>query len=304
MERNNERSENGTVKRIIFKQKEMRKLLLAAIGATLLLSSCSKTFYQVYTTEAPGLNESNNALVYENEDCKVMYDLWSEDGNSGFVMYNKTDKDLYVMLPQTFFIKNGVAFDYFQNREYQNSQAVMSSSGVSTGIGVLGVTNIWGAWNTSKGNAKSTSTTVIHKENPMVCIPPHSSKGISEYVILSELIRNCEKKQAYPKKKSIPIEFTKEDTPLNFKNRITYSFNECGKESKSIENEFWISELTNYSEKEAGSMKMIKECDNDNAGVKVYKFKVSAPGKFYNSYRGFSVGGNKSNNKGELIYFD
>lgn len=276
----------------------MRKLLLAAIGATLMLSSCSKTFYQVYKTEAPGLVESNNTLIYENEDCKVVYNLWAEDGNSGFIFHNKTEKDLYLILPQTFFIKNGVAFDYFKNREYQSSQSMAASANIS------GVANVWGAWyDASKGSAKNTSYTVVHKESPTICIPPNASKRISEYIILGKLIRNCEKHQAYPKIKSIPIEFTKEDSPLNFKNRITYSFNNCGKESKSIENEFWISELINYSEKEAGSLKIERECDND-PGVEVYKFKVSAPNKFYNSYKGSSVGGNKSNGKGKLIYLD
>ena len=81
----------------------MRKLLLAAIAASLMLSSCGKVFYQVYTVEAPGSIEKENALVYENEDCKVMYNLWSEDGYIGFIFKNKTDKDLFVILPQTFF---------------------------------------------------------------------------------------------------------------------------------------------------------------------------------------------------------
>lgn len=277
----------------------MRKLLFAAFAVLLLLSSCSQTFYQVYKTEAPGLTESNNTLVYENEDCKVIYNLWAENGNPGFIMHNKTDDDVYVMLPQTFFIKNGVALDYFQNREYQGSQAVTSSAGT---------TSIWGSWYNasksvqgSKGVARSSSTTIIHKENPVVCIPPHASKIISEYVILNKMIRNCEKKQAYPKTKSVPIEFTKDDTPLNFINRITYSFDKHGKGSKSIENEFWISELINYSSKEAGSMETVKDCDSDAIGIKVYRFKVSAPGKFYNSYKGTSAGRNKSNSKGKLV---
>ena len=272
----------------------MKKLLLTAFAASLLLSSCNQTFYQVYQTESPGLSELNNTLVYENEDCKIMYDLWCEDGNPGFVMHNKTDKDLYVMMPQTFFIKNDIAFDYFQNREYESTQSTSSSLGV----------NLWGSWsNASAKSVAGTSTAVVHKESPIVCIPPHTSKRFFEFDLLRNLIRNCNKYQAYPKTRSIPIEFSKDDSPLNFKNRITYSFDKCGDVSKSIENEFWISELINYTAKEAGSFKMMKECDGDEA-VRVYRFDVSAPGKFYNSYKGFSMGKNKSDSKGELIYFD
>ncbi len=40
----------------------MRKLLLAAIAASLMLSSCGKVFYQVYTVEAPGSIEKKRML--------------------------------------------------------------------------------------------------------------------------------------------------------------------------------------------------------------------------------------------------
>lgn len=276
----------------------MRKLLLVAIGITLLLSSCSNTFYQVYKTEAPGLSESDNALVFENDDCKVVYNLWAQNGNSGFVMHNKTDEDLYVILPQTFFIKNGVAFDYFQNREYQSSQSIAASASI------YGIANFDGTWyDASKGAAKGTSYTVIQKENPIICIPPHTSKYIFEYNILDGLIRSCDKHQMHPKRMSAPMEFTKEDSPLNFKNRITYAFNKCGKGSKCIENEFWISELINYSKKEAGSTKTITNCDGD-IGAKKYIFRISAPYKFYNSYKKTSEAGKyKADNKAGVADF-
>ncbi len=147
----------------------MRKLLLAAIAASLMLSSCGKVFYQVYTVEAPGSIEKENALVYENEDCKVMYNLWSEDGYIGFIFKNKTDKDLFVILPQTFFIKNGVAFDYYKNREYSKTEIV--SSGVSLGIAVSGKYDLWrdrygvpSSLNANENRQRGVSKTIVEKE--------------------------------------------------------------------------------------------------------------------------------------------
>ena len=93
-----------------FIKRKMKRIYLVALAATLTLSSCNTVFYQVYNTEAPGMIEKDNSLVYENEDCKLMYNLWAEDGSLGFIMHNKTDRDLFVVLPQTFFIKNGIAF--------------------------------------------------------------------------------------------------------------------------------------------------------------------------------------------------
>lgn len=279
----------------------MKSLFLAAFVAALSLSSCSSAFYQVYNTEAPGMIEKENSLVYENDDCKLMYNLWAENGNSGFVVHNKTKNDLFIILPQTFFIKNGVAFDYYKNREFRNTESSLTSSRSS----FSGIANPWGAWYTTKpsnvvSNSKGISATVVRKENPIVCIPANSSKLICEYSISSNLIRNCEKKQAYPKRKSVPITFTKEDTPLIFKNRIAYSFDKNGNDLKFIENEFWVSELTNYSKKSAGANEKMKDCDYD-VPVSQYVFKIASPNKFYNSYRGNTSFGNSSN-KGKLIY--
>ena len=125
-----------------FIKRKMKRIYLVALAATLTLSSCNTVFYQVYNTEAPGMIEKDNSLVYENEDCKLMYNLWAEDGSLGFIMHNKTDRDLFVVLPQTFFIKNGIAFDYYKAREYRNTESGMVSSNVSLGTAISEV-NLW-----------------------------------------------------------------------------------------------------------------------------------------------------------------
>lgn len=264
----------------------MKKLLLAACAASLMLSSCSKTFYQVYNTEAPGMVEQGNFLVYENDDCKLMYNLWGKSGSVGFVMQNKTNEDMFLFLSQTFFIKNGEAFDYFKNREYSNTETVGVASSVSASESIYGLANIWGL-TANVETAKNKSYSLTIKESPVVCIPAKSSKFIKEYRISDRLIKNCNQDQAYPKKKSAPVYFTKEDTPLSFKNRISYSFNKDGEDLKKVENEFWVSEVINYTEKEALEKKEYKECEKDYAKI-TYVFKMASPKKFYNSFKGMS----------------
>lgn len=272
----------------------MKKLILAACAASLMLSSCSKTFYQVYNTEAPGMVEQGSSLVYENDDCKLMYNLWGENGSVGFVMQNKTNEDIFLFLSQTFFIKNGEAFDYFKNREYSNTETTGVASSVSASESIYGLANIWGMWYNASKTAnvetvenKGYSLTVTTKESPVVCIPAKSSKFIKEYRISDRLIKSCNQNQAYPNKKSDPVYFTKEDTPLSFKNRISYSFNKDGENLKQVENEFWVSEVINYTEKEALEKKEYKECEKDYAEI-IYVFKMASPKKFYNSFKGMS----------------
>lgn len=269
----------------------MTRLLLVAFATSLMLSSCSKTFYQVYNTETSGLVEKGDALIYENDDCELVYNLWAEDGNIGFIIKNKTDDDLFVFMPQTFFVKNDMAFDYFKNREYRKAESMNESSGASVGASVFGLASLWnGVYDASKsaslnaGKTRGVSYTLVTKESPIVCIPAHSLKIISEYSISNKLFLNCNKKQDFPKNKSMPLTYSKEDSPLKFKNRIAYSFSKDGSALKYVENEFWVSGLINYSAKEAGYKKKVKECYEEYE-TEVYTFKVASPNKFYNSYR-------------------
>jgi len=55
------------------------------------------------------VTKTGNNLVYEDDQCKVSYNLWSNGGDAGFVFQNKTDQNIYLDLGESFFIINGVA---------------------------------------------------------------------------------------------------------------------------------------------------------------------------------------------------
>ena len=65
----------------------MKKLsinLPTAMLATVLsmsLTSCETLSYQVYEVKSPDLIQRENSLVFENEDCKVSYNLWEYNGS-------------------------------------------------------------------------------------------------------------------------------------------------------------------------------------------------------------------------------
>ena len=75
----------------------------ATIAAIVLcMVSCKSSYYQVYEVSTDNLKTQDNSLVYENEDCKVLYNLWSLDGELRFAVQNKTDKDIFVNMGQSF----------------------------------------------------------------------------------------------------------------------------------------------------------------------------------------------------------
>jgi hypothetical protein len=99
------------------------KLKFFTIGAlATLLTACGgvDTYYQVYKT-SNGLQQKESVLTYEDENCIVTYNLWSDGGNVGFNFENKTDKDIYLDLDKCFFILNGEAYNYFRNRTLAKS---------------------------------------------------------------------------------------------------------------------------------------------------------------------------------------
>jgi hypothetical protein len=63
-------------------KKYTRKIFtLAAIAATVGLTSCKQYYYQVYDVKSEALTQQDNSLVYENADLKVMYNLWDDNGS-------------------------------------------------------------------------------------------------------------------------------------------------------------------------------------------------------------------------------
>ena len=97
----------------------MKKLFPITI-ILLSLTSCAPIFYyQSYKIEpVNNVTKSSNPLVYEDENLIVEYNFWGEGGNVEFLLYNKSDKNIYVNLKESFFIRNGIAFDYFLDREF------------------------------------------------------------------------------------------------------------------------------------------------------------------------------------------
>ena len=91
---------------------------IVILTLVIMLSSCSKEFYQVLTAESKSVETQQTNMVYEDENCKITYNLWAPHGNAGFIFYNKTDKNIIIDLKECFFVFNGYANDYYLNRSY------------------------------------------------------------------------------------------------------------------------------------------------------------------------------------------
>jgi hypothetical protein len=252
----------------------MKKILLPII--TLLLTSCavSTEYYQVYKANIDNGIVDKNEIVFEDNNCKVYYNLWNEGGDVGFSIYNKTENDLTIYLTKTFFVLNGVAFEYFQNRTFSKSS--------NTGTTITSY-NYPNYWNNNLGKVSGSSSTgfsTTYTEKPELTIPPKTLIRISEYNVTNERFANCDLSR-FPNRKNIKsLKYIKENSPFVFYNRITYA---TKSDTLRLENKFYVSEITNYPAND-----MYGYIDTSACGRKldfpIEVFKIVTPDKFYIKY--------------------
>lgn len=294
----------------------IKSALVAVLGLS--VTSCKSTFYQVYDVDYDSsMKMQNNSIVYENEDCKVLYNLWSDGGAVKFAIINKTNKDIFVNLAQTFFTLNGLANEYYQGRTYtsQTYNQFTSASGtvnsLASGVGYGSASayangsSFWGSSNyflngSSNTNAnllkvvKAASNSVTIKEKEIECIPSNSFKVFSTYSVSPSWMRTCDSDKDYPTKTYQYGTYNKDNTPISFTNRIAYGFAKNDVAEKHIDNVFWVSKITNYSQKSAvDNVKEKSECYGIKTTEGIKQFKIGGPNQFYitESYRGGSTYG-------------
>ena len=271
--------------------------------AALTLSSCGTmyNYIQILSTK-PVNNLSNTSIVnggilYEDDYCAIFYKFWDNGGDAGFEFYNKTNQIIYLDLSKTFFVKNGIAYDYYKDKTITDTKTTNASSSNTYGYGLsstrsysasisqyyagnfgylptttfspiassanLGASKSYGALLFGSATATTTlghSTSVSISTNPILAIPPKSSKFINNFSIMSNEFVNCDLKY-YPDG-SDKITFDQENTPLTFSNYITFKVGDSS-QLQSVENKFYVHEIANYVEQDVTDyVERDKTCEN------------------------------------------
>lgn len=306
-------------------------LLLAALT----LSSCGTYYEYIQVLNAKPMNNykktsvKNGGIVYEDDNCAVFYKFWQEGGDAGFEFYNKTKNIIYVDLSKTFFIKNGVAYDYYTNQTVTDTKATSTTTSTSVGYGLtstrsysasiaqyydnyvpaapqspvltneqIRVTKTANAIQMASANTSHLqSTSVAVTANPILAIPPHTSKFVKNYSIVSKEFVSCDLKY-YPDGKD-RISFTEENSPIKFANYITFKIGSEGK-YKVVENKFYVSDISNYIKQDVTEyIQRDKTCENlltpkqikkQHQMVEVYDafIIVGNESSFYTTYKMYS----------------
>ncbi|MBR5892625.1 MAG: hypothetical protein IKZ37_03165 [Bacteroidaceae bacterium] len=264
-------------------------LTLMTIG----LQSCSTTYFQVYDVETEGLQSSKEKITYSNNDCEIIYDLWCAQGCLNFLFKNNSETDIYIDLSQSFFIRNGIAYDYYVDSEHTKSKTITTGTSASIAksqefygyqLPMWIPTTISRSTQVTRNGSVGTSSSITTKEPKVICIPAKSAKFIESFSISDYILLDCGNIELNkPKKESPRINYIKKDSPLVFRNRLVYYVGQSN-EGVTVDNSFWVSGFTNYSKKEFYIRQREDNCFNKNSikTIEVYKYKSA--NKFYNEY--------------------
>ncbi len=253
----------------------MKKTILLPIILSFLTSCSDLLYFQEYKVASVGGKENSDGIYFEDANCEVKYNFWSDGGNAGFEIYNKTESNLVIDLNKCFFIRNGYSYQYFQNRTFANSSAtsVEATNAASNYIMKTSISS-----RTKAAVFKSNSTEYLEKE--LVTIPPKARVSIVEFNIQNDRYTNCDLKK-YPSSKEVkPLIFMQNGTPVIFKNIIVYSI---ANTPVSIEHNFYVTEIKNCSEKVYMETRTKDGCGRSYVTPKKV-FKNEEASRFYLSY--------------------
>jgi len=229
----------------------MKNILRLTI-ISLLLFGC-KSYVQVFNTNSSIKTDEEGFYISENDSVKITYSFWKAKGLMTFSIFNKLNKPLYIDWKKSAYIDNSVKLNYWIDEEKSKG---ISSYGSYFYDGPL----LKAGYAVNATGGASVSSTV--KVERITFIPPSSNYYRSQFYILpisffkldtktdfEEVTRNDNSKKTA---KVYKADFTKENSPLVFRNFLTFSTTEDFETEFYVDNEFYIEEILEMDERHFG----------------------------------------------------
>jgi len=228
---------------------------LMMTSAITLMTSCS-TMYQVLETSSTDTKLEKDSYLFENSDIKVSYNFWADAGQVSFLLTNKLDSAIYIDWDKSHLIYNGISYEYWYDSEetnsfYSSASSTTSSTFADAMVNIFGGTAYGNSTSTNSAYGRKVSMVASSKSKPKktIQIPAKSSIIVSKFSISKSAFYNCDFNLNNTRLRTVNTKtFGKEDSPLTFRNYLTYSTKESFEKNKSIDNEFYISSISFMSE--------------------------------------------------------
>lgn len=302
----------------------MKRLLVSDLVILFILSSCVSSYYYqiVETRPSSGIKIGDEYMVYENEKIHIIYNFWKRYGEAGFIVHNKSSENIYIHLEECFFVRNGIAYDYYKNMGQVNTNTCLefyqlSSIGLENsieatkiqdphnlGIAIYEYNKYMDAniricpekklkqnisdysvpFTKNKSNSCYNTERECTEKERIICVPSNSSKYISEYNICKDVIGSCDFHLDPRKNDNHSFNFTKDSTPVSFENIIAYTIGD-NKDINRVINKFYVTSISNYSEEECTEKRNVRNCEKQKTRKLRKSFKVHRANMFYIPYQ-------------------
>lgn len=187
--------------------------------------------------------------VTQHDQMTLVYDLWAEHGQLAFVLTNNGDNPVYVDWNRSHFIFNGVSYEYWYDEEQNRSfySTTSSSSGTHFAVAFLNALQGYPTYPTTyRKNTESGS--IKFKPKRIIEIPPHSAIYVSKFSITKDLYHTCDFHMKYKSaNKSESVSFTKQTSPVTFRNYLTYSSTPEFTSTSMIDDGFYVANIHNMN---------------------------------------------------------
>ena len=193
----------------------MKLTILLLLFLILLFSSCVQC--KLITVSSENIPLRFKGYEFENDSIRINYRFWGYKGKMEFDIYNKTDVTLYFDWKISAFIPNDKMISYYED-----------------------LTNIEGVkytYRQYRSSGTNIAKRVAKNQERIGVVPPHSLITNSQYKLVKKYVEVFQNGI-----------FNNVNTPLRFRNYLTFSTNEKfdGKVS-TIDNIFFVSEIKKIS---------------------------------------------------------
>lgn len=245
------------------------KNLLLAFTAVLVLSACSH-HVQVLTVNAD-FAQQDTLLRYSNDTFEIVYNTYGENGQLSFIVFNKSDVPLYIDWKRSAFIRGTQKQDYW-------------SSDISVSTVTTADYNI--LWLSAYSQRRYYTEGVLTQQEQITFIPPRTAITMSKFRrspainpkdVQEKVVRKSYKKRGTTKVHEVA--FTKENSPVSFRNFLTLSLKHDFSEEFYVDHQFWVSQSIKMAKKQYEGMSVLVE-DADAIYVD-YTYPYRAPNVYF-----------------------
>lgn len=217
----------------------------------IILGACSTTYVQLYKTKSMNISNDERSFKFENDSIEINYSFWADKGIMSFSVTNQLPIPIYIDWKKSNFISNNDKFNYWDDEE--RSKGINLGNQINSGYLYKGPLLI-PYLSIYEYASASITYSVSNKVKPerLTFMPPKSIIYKSPYYLTTSNypdkinFETKKEKRLDKSRKSTTIylkSFTKENSPLIFRNFLTFSFSEDFKNEFYIDNEFFVREI-------------------------------------------------------------